>query len=161
MIESARNEKGENKPGNARGSFILNTIRQPIEAPVDATLEVLLDTKPQLNREPVLRLIPAQLVECTSAHLAAAVGPDHAPACEQPISLSGRRNDRGGEGQSMYTYTIMMQIQSANASSACAKRMAAPRTIGRIKVMSLLASFPIRRQQHSHELFAGHTLRRN
>jgi hypothetical protein len=71
MIESARNEKGENKPGSAQGSFILNTIRQLIETPMDVTLEVLLDTKPHPNREPVLRLIPAQLVERTSAHLAA------------------------------------------------------------------------------------------
>jgi hypothetical protein len=71
MIESARNEKGENKPGSARVSFILNTIRQSIERPVDVTLEVLLDTKRHPNRELVLRLVPVQLVERTSAHLAA------------------------------------------------------------------------------------------
>ena len=75
MIESARNEKGENKPGSARVSFILNTIRQPIEALVDVTLEVLLDTKRHPNREPVLRLVPVQLVERTSTHLAAAGRP--------------------------------------------------------------------------------------
>jgi hypothetical protein len=75
MIESARNEKSEIRPGRARVSFILNTIRQPIEALVDVTLEVFLDTKRHPNREPVLRLVPIQLVERTSAHLAAAGGP--------------------------------------------------------------------------------------
>jgi hypothetical protein len=58
MTESARNEKGENNPGSARVSFTLNTIRQPIQAPVDVTLEVLLDTKRHPNCEPVLRLVP-------------------------------------------------------------------------------------------------------
>jgi DNA-binding LacI/PurR family transcriptional regulator len=75
MIESARNEKSENRPGSARVSFILKTIRQPIEARVDAAPEVLLDTKRHPNREPVLRLVPIQLVERTSTRLAAAGRP--------------------------------------------------------------------------------------
>ena len=75
MIEFARNEKSENGPGSPRVSLILKTIRQPIEALVDVAPEVLLDTKRHPNREPVLRLVPIQLVERTSAHLDAAGRP--------------------------------------------------------------------------------------
>jgi DNA-binding LacI/PurR family transcriptional regulator len=45
----------------------LTTIRQPIEVMVDATIEVLLDAIHHPNRERVLRLVPVQLIERTSA----------------------------------------------------------------------------------------------
>ena len=47
--------------------YDLTTIRQPIEVMVDATIEVLLDAIRHPNRERVLRLVPVQLIERTSA----------------------------------------------------------------------------------------------
>ena len=50
--------------------YDLTTIRQPIEAMVDATVEVLMDAIRHPNRERALRLVSVQLIERTSARLA-------------------------------------------------------------------------------------------
>jgi DNA-binding LacI/PurR family transcriptional regulator len=50
--------------------YDLTTIRQPIEAMVDATVEVLLDAIRDPSRERALRLVSVQLIERTSARLA-------------------------------------------------------------------------------------------
>lgn len=59
-------------PAAAWPSYALTTIRTPMRRMIDATLELLLSQLEEFRRQPVMTLIPGQLIQRTSARLATA-----------------------------------------------------------------------------------------
>lgn len=57
-------------PAAAWAGYALTTIRTPVRRMVDTTLQVLLDQLEQPSAEPVLKLIPGELIQRNSARLA-------------------------------------------------------------------------------------------